>query len=72
MASSLVWPTVLSFFSRYLMSLGLLSSGTMGSPSRTTKVSRPSSSLTSYCARRSVDGGRVVSVERGTNREQHG
>lgn len=56
-ASSEVLPAALSFLNRNLMSFCLLSSGTIGSPSMTTKVSRPSSSFTSYCALRS---GRVA------------
>ena len=54
-ASSLVFPTVLSFFSRNLTSFCLLSSGTTGRPSMTTNVSRPCSSLTSYWAWRSME-----------------
>ena len=54
MASSLVLPTVFSFFSKNLTSFCLLSSGTTGKPSMTTKASKPCSSLTSYCAWRSA------------------
>lgn len=52
-ASALVRPTVLSFFRMYLINFSLLSAGTMGKPSSTTKVSKPSSRRTSYCAFRS-------------------
>jgi len=50
MASSLVFPAASNFFSTYLMSFDLFSSGTIGKPSMTTKASRPSSSRTSYCS----------------------
>ena len=63
-ASSEVWPTVLSFLNRNLISFCLLSSGTTGRPSITTNVSRPSSSLTSYCALRSI-GAWLESLKRG-------
>ena len=49
-ASALVRPTVFNFRTKYFTSLSLLSSGTTGRPSRTTKASRPSSKRTSYCA----------------------
>ena len=48
--SSLTLPTALSFFTTNLTSFGLLSSGTMGSPSTTTNASKPCSSRTSYCS----------------------
>lgn len=54
MDSSFVFPTVLSFRSRNLISFCLLSSGTIGRPSMTTNASRPSSSRTSYCSLKSA------------------
>lgn len=51
--SSLTLPTALSFFTTNLTSFGLLSSGTIGSPSTTTNASKPCSSRTSYCSFRS-------------------
>ena len=51
--SSFTFPALFSSFTKYFMSFGLLSSGTTGSPSATTKASRPCSSRTSYCSLRS-------------------
>ena len=53
--SSFTFPALFSNFTKYFISFGLLSSGTTGSPSATTKASRPCSSRTSYCSLRSGD-----------------
>lgn len=51
--SGLILPTSLSFLHRNLMSLDFWSWVTTGQPSTTMNVSRPSSSRTSCCSRRS-------------------